>query len=76
MSDKGFHIFENMLWDILDDSSKIYVLTLLIKNDFEGECKLTSEIRGEESKQAIIIIRDEKGKEIELPINVLDILNN
>ena len=76
MSDKGFLIFENMLWDILDDSSKIYVLTLMIKNDFEGECKLTSEIRGEESKQAIIIIRDEKGKEMELPINVLDILNN
>jgi hypothetical protein len=76
MSDKGFHFYENMLWDILDDSSKIYVLTLLIKNDFEGECKITSEIRGEESKQAIIIIRDEKGKEMELPINVLDILNN
>ena len=70
------NMYENVLWDILDDSSKIYVLTLMIKNDFEGECKLTPEIRGDESKQAIIIIRDEKGKEIELPINVLDILNN
>ena len=75
MSGKGFHFYENMLWDILDDGSKIYILTLMIKNDFEGECKLTSEIRGEESKHTIIIIRDENGKEMELPIDILDILN-
>lgn len=69
----NLHIYENLLWSILDDSSKIYILTLLIKNEFEGECKLTSEIVGDTTQ---IIIRSEDNKEIALPINVLDILNN
>ena len=73
----NLHIYENMLWNIIDDASKIYILTLLIKNDFEGECRVLAEVDKEspESK-VIILLRDENGKEMELPINVLDILNN
>ena len=73
----NLHIYENMLWNIIDDASKIYILTLLIKNDFEGECRVLAEVdkKSPESK-VIILLRDEKGKEMELPINVLDILNN
>ena len=67
------HIYENLLWNILDDGSKIYILTLLIKNEFEGECKVTSEIIDNTTQ---LVIRDMHGKEINLPINVLDILNS
>lgn len=73
----NLHIYENMLWNIIDDASKIYILTLLIKNDFEGECKVIAEVdKSSPESKVIILIRDENGKEMELPINVLDILNN
>lgn len=71
--EQPLHIYENLLWNILDDSSKIYILTLLIKNEFEGECKLTSVIKDDIT---IISIKDEIGKIIELPINILEILND
>ena len=61
----------------MDDASKIYILTLLIKNDFEGECKVIAEVdKSSPESKVIILLRDENGKEMELPINVLDILNN
>ena len=73
----NLHIYENMLWNIIDDASKIYILTLMIKNDFEGECKVIAEVdKSSPESKVIILIRDENGKEMELPINVLDILNN
>lgn len=73
----NLHIYENMLWNIIDDASKIYILTLLIKNDFEGECKVIAKAdKKSPDYRIIILLRDENGKEMELPINVLDILNN
>lgn len=66
------NIYKNMIWEILDDSSKIFILTLLIENGFQGECKLISKVAGETT---IMEVMDSQGKSIELPINILDILN-
>ena len=68
--EKPIHVYENLLWDIIDDSSKIYILTLLIENNFSGECIITSVV------VTIIRVTDEKGSLLKLPINILDILNN
>lgn len=66
-------IFENVLWTLLDDVSKLYILSLLLENDFNGESKLTVEIS---DNTTTIIAKDNYGHEIELPINVLSIINN
>lgn len=65
-------IYKNMLWEILDEGSKIFILTLLIENGFQGECKLISMVAGETT---IMKVSDSHGKSLELPINILDILN-
>jgi hypothetical protein len=62
-----------MIWDILDDGSKLYIINLLINSGFTGECKLISKVVG---NTTIMEIKDETGKVMELPINILDILNN
>ena len=69
----SLHIYENLIWDILDDRSKIYILTLMIKNEFRGECKITAKVVDGGS---IINLKDEGGKELDLPIDILDILND
>lgn len=70
---KPIHIYENLLWDVLDDESKLYILTIMIKNEFNGECKLTSTVR---ENSTVIVINDEEGKYLVLPIDILKILND
>lgn len=65
-------IYKNMIWEILDEGSKIFILTLLIEQGFQGECKLISKVAGETT---IMEVSDSQGKSLELPINILDILN-
>ena len=69
----SLHIYENLIWDILDDRSKIYILTLMIKNEFRGECKITAKVVDNGS---VINLKDENGKELDLPLDILDILND
>jgi hypothetical protein len=69
----GVHVYTNLLWDILDQESKLFIITLLIENNFDGECKLTSIIDGETT---IIEVTDTFGHSMILPINILDILND
>lgn len=71
--DSTVRIYKNMIWNILDDGSKIYILTLLISGGFEGECKIISKVVEDTT---IMEIKDETGKVMKLPINILDILNN
>lgn len=66
-------IYKNKIWELLDEGSQLYILTMIIKADFKGECKLTAHIAGDSTT---MIIRDNYEHEIEIPINILDILNN
>lgn len=66
-------VTKNILWSLLDETSQLYIISLLLKNGFAGETKLTSEVSG---NTTIIIVKDEYNHEMELPIDILNILNN
>lgn len=70
---EGIHVYGNLLWDILDQESKLFIITLLMENGFDGECKLISVIDGDTT---IMEVTDTFGHSMVLPINILDILNN
>jgi hypothetical protein len=70
---EGVHVYGNLLWDILDQESKLFIITLLMENGFDGECKLISVIDGDTT---IMEVTDTFGHSMVLPINILDILNN
>lgn len=65
-------VYENMIWDILDEGSKLTLISVLINNGFEGNCKLIAKIDGEVT---VLEVNDESGHCMVLPINILDILN-
>lgn len=69
----GLKVYNNMLWDILDQSSKLYVLDILLERGFQGECKLISKVAGETT---IMEVTDNFGHSLILPIDILDILNS
>lgn len=66
-------VYNNMLWDILDQGSKLFVIGILMENGFQGECKLISKVAGETT---IMEVTDDFGHSLVLPINILDILND
>lgn len=66
-------LYENLLWEILDDGSKLAVIEILMESGFDGKCKMIAKIDGETT---VLEVRDEHGHELILPINILDILNN
>ena len=68
----GLIVYKNMIWEILDQGSKLAILTLLMENDFKGNCKLISKVDGDTT---IMEVTDEFGHQLILPINILDILN-
>ena len=65
-------VYENMLWDILDEGSKLTLISVLMNNGFEGNCKLIAKIDGDVT---VLEVNDESGHYMVLPINILDILN-
>jgi hypothetical protein len=65
-------IYENMIWEILDEGSKLTLISILMDKGFEGNCKLIAKINGETT---VLEVNDETGHNIILPINILDILN-
>ena len=65
-------IYENMIWEILDEGSKLTLIDILMNNGFEGNCKLIAKIDGDKS---VLEVNDESGHNMLLPINILDILN-
>ena len=46
---------------------------MIIKADFKGECKLTAKIVGDTTT---MFINDKFDHKIEIPINIIDILNS
>ena len=70
--DKGIKIYKNLLWDILDESSQLFILSLLIDLGFDGNCKMEAVIKDD---ICVMVVKDEIGNEKEFPINILDILN-
>lgn len=69
----GINVYKNMIWEILDNGSKLYVLNLLMEQGFQGECKMISKIAGDTT---ILEVKDEFGHELVLPIDILSILND
>ena len=65
-------IYENMIWEILDEGSKLTLIEILTNSGFEGNCKMIAKIDGDES---VLEVNDESGHNMILPINILDILN-
>lgn len=66
--DEPIKVYKNLIWNILDDGSKLYIIELLMDQGFKGECKVIA-------KDGSLEIRDNYEKELILPINILDILN-
>lgn len=71
--DEPIRVYKNMIWEILSDESKLFILELLIQGEFKGDCKLISRV---DNETTIMEIRDKHGHEMILPINILDILND
>lgn len=65
-------VYENMIWNILDEGSKLTLINILINNRFEGKCKLIAKIDGDVT---VLEVNDESSHCMILPINIIDILN-
>lgn len=69
MDEKPIVMYKNLLWEILDNGSKLYILGLLIEQGFKGECKLIT-------KDGVLEITDKFGKQLIIPIDILALLND
>lgn len=65
--------YNNMIWYILDDESKEFIISLLSERGFQGECKLIAIVNNGTTN---LQINDNFDHSLVLPINILDILNN
>ena len=70
--EKPINIYKNLLWDILDDESKLTLIDILIKNGFEGDCKITTKVV---SNSSVLEVRDESNHYLLLPVDIIDMLN-
>lgn len=73
MGGNELFIYKNILWELLDEGSKLYILSVITKQGFKGECKLISKVVGDKT---IMFISDNYDHELEIPIDILDIINN
>ena len=69
----GIEVYKNMLWDILDDGSKLFIINMLMERGFQGDCKLISRVDGDTT---IMEVTDNFEHSLIIPINILDILNS
>lgn len=70
--EKPIVVYRNMIWEILDKGSQLYLLEIMMSHGFEGECKLTAKIEGEAT---VMEVRDNLGHYLVIPIDILNILN-
>lgn len=73
MESNELSIYKNILWDLLDEGSQLYILSIIIERGFKGECKLISKVIGDKT---VMFISDNYNHELEIPIDILDIINN
>ena len=66
-------IYKNILWDLLDEGSQLYILSVVTTQGFKGEFKLISKVVGDKT---VMFITDKYEHELEIPIDILDIINN
>lgn len=66
--DEPIKVYKNLIWEILDDGSKLYILELLIERGFKGDCKVIA-------KDGSLEVNDNFNNQLVIPINILDILN-
>ena len=71
--DEPIKMYRNMIWNILDEGSKLTVIGILMQNGFSGDCKLISKV---DSDTTVMEVSDNYGHQLILPINILDILND
>lgn len=70
--DEPICVYKNMIWEILDEGSKLTIIDMLIDNGFVGNCKLIAKIVGDVT---VMEINDEYNHQLVLPIDIIDILN-
>ena len=70
--EKPINVYKNLLWEILDDESKLALIGILINNGFVGDCKITSKVEGEAS---VLEVVDDYEHYLLLPIDILEMLN-
>lgn len=70
---KVLMIKQNKLWGLLNDASKLAVIDLLREEGFKGEVKLIGVIKGDST---VIQVENNQNLKLELPINILDVLND
>lgn len=71
-------IRKNYIWNMLDQGSQLYILELAMGSKFVGEVQVIGRpvVKEDESIVVELFIIDEEGKEINLPIDILEIMNN
>lgn len=65
-------VIPNKLWNLLNDSSKLAVIDLLLSEGFEGEVRLIGVVKG---NTTVIEVENKQGKELVLELDILSILN-
>lgn len=73
MEGNELSIYKNILWDLLDEGSQSYILSIITDQGFKEECKLISKVVGDKT---VMFISDNHDHELEIPIDILDIINN
>lgn len=73
MEGSELSIYKNILWDLLDEGSQSYILSIITEQGFVGECKLISKVVRDKT---VMVISDNHEHELEIPIDILDIINN
>lgn len=66
------HVYRNLIWEILDEGSKLTLIGIMLDNGFVGSCKLTAKIEGDVT---VMEVNDENGHHLVLPIDIIEILN-
>lgn len=66
-------IYNNMMWNLLDDGSKLTVIDVLMSEGIKGECKVVIEDSEEGTK--LVILDSESNKVISLPFDIFTLLN-
>lgn len=66
-------IYNNMMWNLLDDGSKLTVIDILMSNGIKGECKVIIE----DSKDGtnLVILDSQSNNVISLPFDIFVLLN-
>lgn len=71
-------IRQNYIWNMLDKGSQLYILDLVMESGLTGDIDVIGKPVVKEDEKIVVelFIIDENGNEINLPIDLLEIMNN